>query len=117
MRDWRRLAAGVCAAALALAATGCIRSRVIITSEPPNAAVKFQKTERGETPIEIPFIWYWHYDVALEKEGYESVMTSERFRTPPWLLFPLDFVAEILPVPITDTHHLHYTLKPVLQQP
>jgi len=111
-REWR-LAIGLSAAALVLAATGCIRSRVLITSDPPNATVKFQNVERGETPIAIPFIWYWYYDIALEKEGYEPVRTTERFRTPPWFLFPLDFFAELAPVPIPDTRERHYVLKPI----
>ncbi|HUT25588.1 MAG TPA: PEGA domain-containing protein [Sumerlaeia bacterium] len=113
-RGWR-LAIGLSAAVLVLAATGCIRSRVLITSDPPDATVKFQNVERGETPITIPFIWYWYYDIALEREGYEPVQTTERFRSPPWFLFPLDFFAELAPIPIPDTRKRHYVLKPITE--
>ncbi len=96
---------------LALMAAGCIRSRVVITSEPNQAEVTFNGRPRGATPIEIPIIWYWYYDVKVEKEGYESIQVIERFRTRPWFLMPMDLVAEIIPVPIPDVRHRHYILK------
>ena len=104
-----------------LLSTACIRSRVRITSEPPDATVHFkgagEEMRRGETPVTIPFIWYWYYKVRVEKEGYEPVESIERFRTPPWFIFPLDFFAKIIPIPITDTRELHYTLTPVEEAP
>ena len=96
-----------------LGASGCIRSRVRITSEPPDATVYFQNMERGESPISVPFIWYWYYDIEMQKEGYEPLKTQEHFRTPPWFLFPLDFFAELIPIPIPDTRRRHYVLTPV----
>lgn len=92
--------------------SGCIRSRVIITSDPPGAEVKFNNVPRGRTPITIPFIWYWYYDVELEKEGYEKIVTKERFRAPVWFYIPFDFFMEALPFPIYDTKYRHYVLTP-----
>lgn len=97
--------------------TGCIRSRVVITSEPPNAKVTFQKQERGETPLEIPFIWYWYYDVKLEKPGYQTLEKVEYLPAPPWFVMPLDFLLELMPFPIRDTHPRHYVLTPVPAKP
>jgi hypothetical protein len=97
--------------AAAVATCGCVRSRVIITSEPSGAEVIFRGRPRGVTPIEIPFKWHWHYDIAIDKEGFERIETIERFRTPPWLIMPLDLIAEILPFAITDTRELHYILR------
>ncbi len=112
----------LCALSLLVAlatCTGCIRSRVIITSEPPDATVHFkgagEEMRRGETPVTIPFIWYWYYKVRVEKEGYEPVEAIERFRTPPWFIFPLDFFAEIIPIPFTDTRERHYVLTPLAE--
>jgi hypothetical protein len=113
MKTGLRFGLGFLLIGILLASSGCIRSRVRITSDPPKAMVRFQNEDRGETPITIPFIWYWYYDIELKKEGYEPEKTREYFRTPPWFLFPLDFFAEILPIPITDTRDRHYTLKPV----
>ena len=117
MTRFSRFGMAIVAVCILLAATGCIRSRVRITSEPPGATVRFQKVERGETPVTIPFIWYWYYDIDVEKAGFEPVHARERFRTPPWFLFPLDFVAELMPFPIPDTRHRHYALTPIAQQP
>ncbi len=92
--------------------TGCIRSRVIITSEPPGADVTFKRTYRGRTPITIPIIWYWFYEIKLEKEGYETIETRERFHAPVWFYMPLDLIAEAMPFPIYDTKRLDYTMIP-----
>jgi hypothetical protein len=108
--------AGILILAL-LATCGCIRSRVRITSDPPGAAVKFQGVDRGETPVTIPFIWYWYYDIDVAKEGYQTAHAVERFKTPPWFYFPLDFFAELIPIPIPDTKTRHYALKPLPPQP
>jgi hypothetical protein len=113
MSAFHRILFGAALALLLLPATACIRSRVIIESEPPGATVKFHREVRGETPITIPFIWYWYYEVELEKEGYEPLRTVERFRTPPWFIFPLDGIMELMPFPITDTRKRTYQLKPL----
>lgn len=111
----RRSAAGAIriAAILLMAAslTGCIRSRVMLTSEPSGAEVTWRGDYRGVTPIEIPIIWYWYYDYSLEKEGYVPIEKVERFRTPPWFLMPVDFFAEIIPFPFPDRRERHYVLE------
>jgi hypothetical protein len=89
---------------------GCIRSRVVITSEPSEAEVIWRGKPYGATPIEIPFIWYWHYDFVLEKPGFHSLSVEERFRAPPWFLMPVDLFMEIIPVPFNDTRNRHYVL-------
>lgn len=111
MKRWIGLLLTVCLLTGALGATGCLRSRVVITSEPSGAEVIWRGQPYAATPVEIPFIWYWYYDYALEKPGYEPVEVVERFRTPPWFLFPMDFLLEVAPVPIKDTRRRHYVLK------
>jgi hypothetical protein len=98
--------------AAAGATSGCIRSRVEITSEPDGAEVIWRGQPYGATPVTIPFIWYWHYDIALEKPGYKRLEVSEHFRTPPWFVTPMDLLLEIVPVPIHDTRHRRYELEP-----
>ena len=99
------------AGALALTAGGCIRSRVHILSEPAGAEVIWRGQPYGATPVTIPFIWYWYYDIALEKPGYERLEVTERFRTPPWFLMPLDLFMEMIPIPIPDNRERSYVLK------
>ena len=99
-------------------AAGCIRSRVEITSQVPgqtedaHAEVIWRGQPYGATPITIPFIWYWYYDISLEKPGYKRLDTVEHFGTPPWFLFPGDLLMEIVPIPIHDTRHRSYVLEP-----
>jgi len=97
---------------VALAATGCIRSMVRVTSQPSDAKVTINNYERGHTPIEMPIEWYWYYQIRVEKEGCEPLEVSERFYAPPWAVFPFDLLAEALPVPIKNTYNRHYVLKP-----
>lgn len=108
-----RLTVSMLLVAMALAMASCIRSRVRITSDPPGANVRFRGEDRGQTPVTIPFIWYWYYDIDVEKEGYKPVNAVEYFRTPPYAYFPLDFLAELIPIPIPDTRKRHYTLEPL----
>ena len=91
---------------------GCIRSRVIMTSDPPGADVTLKRDYRGKTPITIPISWYWFYKVKVEKEGYETIETYERFRAPVWFWMPFDIVMEAMPFPIYDTKRRHYELVP-----
>lgn len=98
---------------LAAGTTGCIRSRVVMTSEPSGAEVTWQGKYRGVTPIEIPIIWYWHYDYSVKKEGYVPIEKIERFRTAPWFLLPLDLFAEVIPFPFPDKRERNYVLDKV----
>jgi len=94
-----------------IATTGCIRSRAYFTSDPPGAEVAVNSHPIGRTPVEMPFIWYWYYDVQVEKKGYETLKSRERFRTPYYAIFPFDLFAEAFPYPIPDNRHCHYALK------
>ncbi len=103
--------ATLCILAICALASGCIRSRVIVTSEPPGADVTLNGLHRGRTPIEIPFIWYWYYDFELTEEGYEPLVARERFHAPVYAAFPpLDLLSEAAPVVFRDTRRRHYTL-------
>ena len=93
--------------------TGCIRSRLEITSEPPGADVRVERIDRGTTPASVDFIWYWHYEIELRKDGYELVRAVEHLRTPPWFIFPLDLLAELMPFDIPDVRKRHYVLPPL----
>lgn len=105
----RCLAAGLFLG-LSLFLGGCIRSRVIVTSDPVGADVTMNNEPRGKTPVEIPFAWYWYYNFELRKEGYEPVAVQERFRAPVYFWMPFDVVAEALPFPLYDTKRRHYVM-------
>jgi hypothetical protein len=96
-----------------LTAPGCIRSRVVVTSQPSGADITINNVYRGRTPITVPFGWYWYYDFVIEKEGFQKIKAQERFHTPFWCWMPLDLVMEAIPLYFYDTKHLKYNLKPV----
>jgi hypothetical protein len=100
------------ALAVVLMSAGCIRSRVEITSEPDGAEIIWRGRPYGATPVTIPFIWYWHYDIALEKPGFKRLEVTEHFRTAPWFLMPFDLLMEVVPAPIPDTRYRRYVLEP-----
>jgi hypothetical protein len=97
------------------ALSGCIRSKLIVDTVPSGATVYFQNQERGDAPIVIPFIWHWYYNVRVEKKGYKTVEKIEFMPPPPWFLMPLDFAAEVLPIPVPDNHKRRYVLEPLPQ--
>lgn len=108
----------VCAIALvALPSVGCVRSKVIVTSEPAGADVTMNGVNLGPTPLEHPFTWYWYYDFVAEKEGYAQEGLRERFRAPVWLWPGPDLLMEMMPFYVTDTKKVHFTLKPVDTRP
>mgnify|MGYP006279752949 FL=1 len=96
--------------------SGCIRSRVVVTSEPSGADLTMNNTYRGRTPLTIPFAWYWYYDFEVEKEGYRRLESRERFKAPVWFWMPFDLVCEAMPFNIYDTKRLHYSLTPSVEE-
>jgi hypothetical protein len=107
---WSRLLVVAGLALIMLTTSGCIRSRMRITSSPTRADVFVNDVHYGRTPVEVPFTWYWHYKIELRKEGYEPVARIERLRTPVYFLIPFDLIMEMMPFPITDTKKLDYEL-------
>lgn len=93
-----------------LGAPGCVRSRVIVTSNPPGAVVRMNGANLGTTPIEQPFTWYWYYDFEARRDGYEPSQQRVRFVTPLWLVPPLDLVMELMPFRVRDTKRVHFDM-------
>ena len=103
-------------AAVVLVGAGCaggIRSVAHIDSQPSGAMVTVNYVERGRTPIDIPILWYWHYQIELEKEGYDKIVKDERFYAPWYAAIPpFDLIVEAIPIPIRNTYRRSYTLTP-----
>jgi hypothetical protein len=107
---FRTIALILLLAMLGLLMSGCIRSRMRISSSPSLADVYINDVHYGRTPVEVPFTWYWHYKVELRKEGYEPSVNMERLRAPVYFWIPFDLVFELLPFPVYDTKKFHYDL-------
>ena len=72
--------------------------------------------EVGRTPLNKRFVWYGTYDVQVRKEGYQTLRTTTPVIAPWWQWMPFDFLAEILPLRLEDTHTVAYTLAPQKQE-
>lgn len=108
------LASTLLAAALG---SGCVRSKVVITSEPEGAVVTMNGENLGTTPVERPFTWYWYYDIVASKDGYETKKERHRFKAPVYLWVPLDLIMEAMPFYVTDTKKVHLVLEPAQSRP
>jgi hypothetical protein len=108
----RLLFAVVVLVALAATLGGCVEREIQVNSNPQGALVYLNGQEVGRTPLRQDFTWYGTYDVAVRKEGYQTLKTASPVIAPWWQWVPFDFVAEVLPFRFKDTHALQYTLKP-----
>jgi len=113
MGKGKRLLLGGCILGL-LAAAGCVRREMTITSEPSGADVIVNQTWKGKTPYKLRFKHYGTYAIRLEKEGYHPLYVEEPVAAPPYEQPGVDLVSEALvPARIEDKRQLHYELQPV----
>ncbi len=98
---------------LSLGAIGCVERTVSIDTDPPGALVWLNDREVGRTPLTVHFVYYGTYDVRLELDGYEPMMTFGDARAPLWDMPGPDFVAELSPIPLRSEIHWHYVMQPL----
>ena len=100
-------------AAIAFATlAGCVERRIWIDSEPSGALVWINHAQVGRTPVDVSFTHEGTYDVRIEKEGYEPLVTPATTEGPVWDMVPLDFVVEILPIKALNETRWKFTLVP-----
>ena len=75
---------------------GCVKRKISISSNPEGALVWINDREIGRTPTEVEFLYYGEYDVRLEKDGFEPVMTTRWAKPPFWELPVVDLFAEVV---------------------
>ncbi len=73
---------------------GCVKRTISISSTPSGAIVWVNDREVGRTPVDIDFLYYGEYDVRVEKDGQEPIMTTRWAKSPSWDLPVLDIVVE-----------------------
>ena len=89
----RNLIAIVC---LAFVATGCVKRTISVSSTPQGALVWLNDREVGRTPITIDFAYYGEYDIRLELQGHDPIMTSRWVKTPYWDAPIIDLATELV---------------------
>jgi hypothetical protein len=99
--------------ALAACATGCVRRRLTVRSNPPGAVVYVDNQQIGTTPCSVDFTYYGTREIRLVKPGYETLAVTQPIPTP-WYQYPgIDFISENLtPYKIRDNRTVSYDLAP-----
>ena len=106
-----RLLCAIVLTSILAVGSGCVRRTLTVTTDPPGALIYLNGVEAGRSPLERDFVFYGTYDVAVRKEGYETLKTKGKVIAPWWQWVPIDFFAEFLP--LHDRQTLTYTLYPV----
>jgi hypothetical protein len=95
---------------LALLSGGCVERTLTITSSPPGALCYLNGEEVGRTPVTRDFLWYGNYEVALRKDGYAALKTTQNVKPPYYQIIPLDLFAELFDV--KDAQQFNFNLTP-----
>ncbi len=104
--------------AFALPASGAVRRRLNVHSNPPGALVYVDNQQIGITPCSVDFTYYGTREVRLIKPGFETLTVNQPIPTPWYEYVPLDFVSEnLLPTKIRDNRTVTYNLAPQLVVP
>ncbi len=108
-----RIGWGCLIAVCCLAATGCVRRRMTVRTNPVGAMVSVDNQVVGPAPASTPFIYYGTREFRIEADGYQTETIRRRFN-PPWYQWPgIDFVAETLwPGELRDERIVDVTLVP-----
>ena len=102
-------------AAACVSLTGCVERRIEITSEPAGALVWVNDQQVGRTPTQASFLYHGVYDVRLQLDGFEPLVTEAEASPPLYEHAPLDLVAEMVPARIQNVQHWHFVLEPSLE--
>lgn len=101
-----------------LAASGCVRRRMTIRSNPPGARVFVDNFEIGRTPCSTDFLYYGNRQIRLIKDGYETVNVKQPIPAPWYQVPPLDFFSEnLVPSRIRDERTINFVLTPQAMVP
>jgi len=105
---------GIVALLCLLGLPGCVRRTISISTEPPGALVWLNDREVGRTPVEVDFLYYGQYDVRIEKDGCEPLMTSGTAEAPFWDWAGIDLISELMPFELHSRVAWDYTLEPAV---
>lgn len=96
--------------------SGCVERKLTINTDPQGAIVVLNDEEIGTSPVTVSFEWYGDYDIRISKEGFETLKTHRRLKSPWYDWFPLDFFAGcVYPKTIVDSFQWSFTLAPLTE--
>lgn len=117
-RSYRRVSSsGVLAilllSVLLLPASGCVRRRLNVRTNPPGALVYVDNQQIGTTPCSVDFTYYGTREIRLIKPGFETLTVNQPIPTPWYEYPPLDFISEnLVATKIRDNRTVTYNLAP-----
>ena len=118
MNHFARTAIIVLIGLLLLPASGCVRRRLNVRSNPPGALVYVDNQQIGTTPCSVDFTYYGTREIRLIKPGYETLTVNQPIPTPWYQIPPLDFVSENLtPTKIRDNRTVTFDMAPQIIVP
>ncbi len=98
---------------VAVILAGCVERRLTINTQPQGALVTLNDEEIGTSPVTVSFEWYGDYNVAIHKEGYQTLKTHRKLKGPWYDTFGFDFFAQIVnPNRIVDSYEWTFELAP-----
>ncbi len=115
-RMYRMACCGPLAVVALAALPGCLERTIVVTSEPEGAIVYVNDQEIGRTPVETDFKYFGVYEVRLNLEGYDPIVTSRKAATPFYEVPPLDLAAEAVPAKLPTRIAWHFVMTPLASQ-
>ena len=99
-------------AACSVALGGCVERRLFIDTDPPGALVWLNDAQLGRTPVDVRIVHDGTYDLRIEKEGFEPVVTGAKVQGPLLDVVPLYLVVEVLPTDVRYETRFKLSLRP-----
>ncbi len=96
---------------------GCVKRTITITSNPDGALVWVNDREVGRTPLRFEFTYYGEYDLRVELDEHEPIMTTAWTQQPLWDAPFVDFVADVAPANLNSNTLWHLELEPPRNDP
>ena len=113
-RAWTLVLVGL----MLLPASGCVRRRLNVRSNPAGALVYVDNQQIGTTPCSVDFTYYGTREIRLVKPGFETLTVNQPIPMPWYQIPPLDFVSEnLVPTKIRDNRSVTYEMAPQLIVP
>jgi hypothetical protein len=111
MRKCVLLIGPLAAVAASLLLSGCVERNLTINTRPEGALVILNDEEIGVSPVTVAFEWYGDYNVAIRKQGFETLKTHRRLQGPWYDGFLFDLFAQMLPHRIVDSYEWEFDLE------
>ncbi|TWT99584.1 PEGA domain protein [Botrimarina colliarenosi] len=114
----RRYQAALVVLLTVLTASGCVRRRLTVRSNPPGAVVHVDNQRIGSTPCSVDYVYYGTREIRLSMPGFETLTVNQPL-PPPWYELPgIDFVSEnLVPARLEDARTVSFNLQRARLEP